>query len=145
MAKIIISYRRIDAAGMVGRIFDRLVTRYGKTSVFMDIDNIPYGIDFRKHIQETLQECDMVLAVVGPRWLGADTQGSFRINNAADPVRVEIETALRRGIPLIPVWCNDAGCISVARKPKRIRVSQRCTGRCRKRLSHPHGSANPLH
>ncbi len=108
MAKIIISYRRIDAAGMVGRIFDRLVARYGKTSVFMDIDNIPYGIDFRKHIQETLQECDMVLAVVGPRWLGADTQGSFRINNAADPVRVEIETALRRGIPLIPVLVEGA-------------------------------------
>jgi hypothetical protein len=105
---------------MVGRIFDRLVTRYGKTSVFMDIDNIPYGIDFRKHIQETLQECDMVLAVVGPRWLGADTQGSFRINNAADPVRVEIETALRRGIPLIPVLVEGATMPDASQLPESL-------------------------
>jgi hypothetical protein len=62
----------------------------------------------------------MVLAVVGPRWLGADTQGSFRINNAADPVRVEIETALRRGIPLIPVLVEGATMPDASQLPESL-------------------------
>ena len=70
MSKIIISYRRSDSAPVAGRIFDRLVQHYGKDSVFMDIDNIPFGTDFRKHIQNVISNSDVVIAVVGPKWLG---------------------------------------------------------------------------
>jgi MFS family permease len=106
---------------MAGRIFDRLITHYGEASVFMDIDNIPYGIDFRKHIHTTLQECDIVLAVVGPRWLGTDTRGSTRINNVSDPVRVEIEAALAGDIPLIPVLVEDAAMPDASELPESLR------------------------
>ncbi|MEA2989235.1 MAG: hypothetical protein QOG83_1946, partial [Alphaproteobacteria bacterium] len=56
MPKITVSYRREDSEAITGRIFDRLVTHYGKSSVFRDIDNIPPGADFRKHIADALNE-----------------------------------------------------------------------------------------
>jgi len=100
MPKIAISYRRADSEAMTGRIFDRLIARYGKDAIFRDIDDIPVGIDFRQHINETLLKTDVLLAIIGPEWLG---QRGKRIQEEADPVRVEVETAMRRKVPTIPV------------------------------------------
>ena len=71
MATIAISYRRADSDAITGRIFDRLVAHFGKSSVFRDIDNIPLGVDFRDHINKTLGESAIVLVVIGPKWLGS--------------------------------------------------------------------------
>src|ERR1700726_4528274 len=104
MPKIAISYRRADSEAMTGRIFDRLIAHYGKEAIFRDIDDIPPGIDFRVHINQTLLKTNILLAIVGPQWLGAASDGSAdRIQEESDPVRVEVETALRRRVPLIPV------------------------------------------
>ena len=108
MPKIAISYRRSDTAAMSGRVFDRLAAHYGRHSVFMDVDNIPIGADFRAHIGETLRRTDVVLAVIGAEWLGAQEGGKSRIHEEDDPVRVEIETALARGAPVIPVLVDGA-------------------------------------
>ena len=62
MPKLIISYRRADTAGIVGRIFDRLSDRYGEHSVFLDVDKIPVGVDFRDHIRENLKTADCLIA-----------------------------------------------------------------------------------
>lgn len=107
MPAILISYRRSDAAAIVGRIYDRLVARYGPESVFLDIDDIPYGSDFRTHIQTTLQKCDVVLAVVGRNWRAVG-DGHARIMDAGDPVRVEVELALAAGLPLVPALVDGA-------------------------------------
>jgi hypothetical protein len=107
MPKITVSYRRDDSEAITGRIFDRLIAHYGKTSVFRDIDNIPPGVDFRKHIDEALQETDVLMVVIGRRWVGSAKQGSARIHDEADPVRIEVETALQRGIAVIPVLVGD--------------------------------------
>lgn len=71
--------------------------------MFMDIDNIPFGIDFRDHIQGALTHTDILIVVVGPKWLGPGKRGRNRIEEETDPVRIEVETALRRAIPVIPV------------------------------------------
>jgi hypothetical protein len=107
MAKIVISYRRTDS-DVTGRIFDRLVQRYGKDSVFRDIDNIPFGIDFRKVINDALHGTDVLIAIVGPNWRGTRKQGSARINDDNDLVRIEVETALQREIPVIPALVGGA-------------------------------------
>jgi len=70
MPTIVISYRRADAAGTAGRMFDRLRAHFGDGSVFMDIDSIPAGTNFRQHIRGILTSSDIVLAVIGPRWMG---------------------------------------------------------------------------
>ncbi len=107
MPKITISYRRADSEAMTGRVCDRLVTHYGKQAIFRDIDDIPAGIDFRHHINEILLKTNVLLAIVGPQWLGPVPGGLDRINEESDPVRVEVETALRRRVPIIPVLIGD--------------------------------------
>ena len=121
MSKIIVSYRRSDSAAITGRIFDRLIDRYGEELVFMDIDRIPFGTDFRHHIQDALRDADVLLAVVGPAWLGKTPDGRSRIQDEADPVRVEIETALRQGLTVIPVLVDNAPMPGAADLPESIR------------------------
>jgi hypothetical protein len=108
MPKILISYRRSDSSAITGRIFDRLSHHYGEDSVFMDVDSIPIGIDFRNHIQETLLRTDVIVAVIGANWLGREEAGAVRMDQKTDPVRVEIETALERRTPIIPVLVDGA-------------------------------------
>ena len=103
MAKITISYRREDTMDITGRIFDRLVSRYGRDCVFRDIDSIPPGFDFREHIGASLADSDILMVVVGPNWIGRSANGQLRINSPTDYVRFEVETALRRKIPVIPL------------------------------------------
>jgi hypothetical protein len=109
MPKIALSYRRSDSAGIAGRIFDRLTAHFGADSVFMDIDNIPYGIDFREHIRHVLAEVDTVIVVIGRNWRGLRDDGSFRIADESDPVRIEVEASLKRGILVVPVLVEGAG------------------------------------
>ena len=91
-----------DSAGVTGRIYDRLRAHFGDGAVFMDIDSIPFGEDFRERIDLAVSQADLVLAVIGPRWSGK-TETSRRIDDSRDFVRIEIESALKRGIPVIPV------------------------------------------
>ena len=118
--KIVVSYRRTDSA-MAGRIFDRLVQHFGKTSLFIDIDNVPFGVDFRKHIDDALQASDLLIAIIGQKWLGPQARGKLRIMNEADPVRVELETALRRDIIILPVLLDGTSMPETADLPETIR------------------------
>src|SRR4051794_27771290 len=108
MSKIVISYRRSSYDAIVGRIRDKLVGHYGDDAVYMDVDNIPYGIDFRQHINKALSEGDVVVAIIGPKWLGPIRGRKARIFDDADPVRVEIEIALSRGIAVVPILVDGA-------------------------------------
>jgi ABC-type iron transport system FetAB ATPase subunit len=95
MPSIFISYRRSDSQDVAGRIYDRLAQHFGKEAIFKDVDDIPGGEDFRIFLQTTLQQCKVVLAIIGPDWVNAlDEQGRRRLDNPADWVRVEIEEAL---------------------------------------------------
>jgi uncharacterized membrane protein HdeD (DUF308 family) len=108
MATIILSYRREDTELMVGRICDRLRDHYGRDSVMMDIDSIPYGLDFRKHIREAQSRCDLMVAIMGPRWAALNEQGQSRLADDTDWIRIEIEAALAKDVPVIPVLVNGA-------------------------------------
>lgn len=121
MPRIIISYRRVDAAAIAGRIFDRLVRHFGKNAVFMDVDSIPFGIDFRHYINDALAEIDAILVVIGPRWIGANEDGATRIVDINDPVRIEVETALRRGISVVPVLVDGAAMPAPAQLPETLK------------------------
>ncbi len=148
MPKILISYRRSDTAGVAGRIFDRLVARFGHESIFMDVDHIPFGIDFRDHIRETLLAGDMLLAIVGHRWLGPREGARARMHDDNDPVRVEIETALQNGVTLIPVLVDGAPMPAPDELPsalEKFSYPERRAGRHRPRFPSAHGSADPDH
>lgn len=104
-----ISYRRYDSADVVGRIYDRLVAEYGAKSIFKDVDAIPLGVDFRKAINEAINHCAVLLVVIGRDWLGVtDDQGTNRLDDPRDFVRLEVEAALRNDIPIIPLLVRNA-------------------------------------
>ncbi len=101
---VFICYRRNDSADVTGRLYDRLLKEFGRKYVYKDVDTIPIGVDFREHINALITRCDVLLAIIGRHWLesaGADNRR--RLDDAQDPVRIEIATALRRGIPVVPV------------------------------------------
>lgn len=109
MSKIFISYRREDSSDTTGRIYDRLVQQFGRTAVFKDVDSIPLGINFRTHLDEQVAKCDVFLAVIGPDWMGIKAgEGKSRLDDPRDFVRIEIESALKRQIPVIPVLVRGA-------------------------------------
>ena len=106
---IFISYRRDDTEGESGRLYDDLVEAYGDSSVFMDVAGIQPGIDFRQAIDDNVASCGVLLAIIGPTWAtitGHD--GTRRLDNPSDYVRLEIALALKRGIPVIPVLVHEA-------------------------------------
>ena len=106
--EIFLSYRRDDAGGYTGRIFDHLSERYGLGHVFMDTEAIAPGDDFREHIDRRIKECDAVLVVIGPAWTGTGPVGERRIDSAGDYVRHEIEIAMQAGVTIVPVVENVA-------------------------------------
>jgi len=107
--KLFICYRRSDSADITGRFYDRLVARFGRESVFKDVDSIPLGADFRTHIDATIQQCSAVIVVIGRDWLAAKSaSGGRRLDEELDHVRIEIQSALKRDIPIIPVLVHDA-------------------------------------
>jgi hypothetical protein len=108
-AHIFVSYRRSDSADVSGRIYDRLIAKFGKETVFKDVDSIPLGLDFKEYLDKQVGECNVLLAIIGDRWLEAsDVSGERRLDDPADFVRIEIESALERGIPVIPLLVRDA-------------------------------------
>jgi hypothetical protein len=93
----------------VGRIFDKLVQEFGWNSIFKDVDSIPLGIDFKGYLDRKVSECKVLLAVIGDRWLdAADASGKKRLEDPNDLVRIEIESALEQGIPVIPLLVRGA-------------------------------------
>lgn len=121
MAKIFISYRRADSAAFAGRIYDRLAHRYGRKNLFKDVDDIPPGTNFKEYIQQSLRQCAVKLLIIGRGWLATQSpNGSRRLNDPADPVRIEIETAFALGLIVIPVLVDGADIPDAADLPESL-------------------------
>jgi hypothetical protein len=107
--KIFISYRRDDSNDITGRIYDWLVQHFGEGQVFKDVDSIPLGVDFKQYLDQAVAKCSVFIAVIGPNWLFTNENSEkSRLHNPADFVRIEVESALQRDIPLIPIFVREA-------------------------------------
>ena len=102
--KIFINYRREDSIAITGRLRDRLAETFGPDNLFMDVDNIPVGINFEEYLKSQVAACDVVLSVIGPNWLNAkDETDQRRLDKPDDFVAIELTAALARDILVIPV------------------------------------------
>lgn len=118
MAGIFLSYRRSDAEGQAGRLYDDLAGHFGRDAVFMDVAGIEAGRDFRKAIDQHVTSCSVLLALIGKEWAAAaDSDGRRRLDDPNDFVRLEIAAALRRDIPVIPVLVRGAAMPQAAELP----------------------------
>lgn len=121
MAKVFVSYRRDDSIGLAGRIYDRLATHFGRDAVFMDVDAIPFGVDFRQYLNDAVSRCNVLLAVIGEDWLTISRAGKRRLDDPKDFVRIEVEAALQRGIPVVPVLIEPASMPQEDELPETLR------------------------
>jgi WD40 repeat protein len=109
LGRVFISYRRQDASGLAGRLYDRLAALLGDDQVFMDVDAIALGVDFAEVITQAVSSCEVLLAVIGPQWTTVtDQDGQRRLEDPDDIVRLEIAAALERDIRVIPVLVDGA-------------------------------------
>src|SRR5437763_1874471 len=126
MPKIFISYRREDSLDITSHIYTCLEPRFGRDNVFLDIDTIPFGVDFRQHLDQAVGRCDVLLAVIGEQWLDArhregPKQGQRRLDDPADFVRIEVLSALARDIPVVPVLVGKAAMPGEQELPEGLR------------------------
>jgi TIR domain len=106
---IFINYRHADALPHARLLQVNLRERFPDAPVFMDLDSIEAGLDFAKVISDAINECRVMVVLIGPRWATlTDDQGRRRLEQPDDFVRFEIRMALRRGIRVIPVLVEGA-------------------------------------
>jgi hypothetical protein len=118
-----LSYRRSDSATLTGLISEGILQRFGRGSVYMDVDSIPLGVNFRAHIVAALADCRACLAIIGPGWLHAtDATGKRRLDDVDDPIRVELETALRIDRLVVPILVEGAVIPSRSELPEAMRA-----------------------
>jgi hypothetical protein len=122
MPGIFINYRRDDAPGVAGRLYDHLARSFSRGRLFIDVDAIKPGLDFVKQLDAQVSQCDVLLAVIGPHWINAaDDKGRRRLDGDHDYVRIEIASALKRDIPVIPVLVDGASVPTEAELPEDLK------------------------
>jgi hypothetical protein len=132
--KIFVSYRRDDVPGDARGIRDALATRFGKTSIFMDVDNLFAGQRFGEELAKALASCDVFLAIIGPRWM--DLLAAKTASGERDYVREEIAAALKREIVVIPVRVGREGSMPALPRPDELPEDIRDQSTIKSRTSH---------
>lgn len=107
--KIFLSYRREDASANARSIYQRLAATFGREKLFIDVDTIDKGRDFRQVLDRDLNQCSVLIAVIGPKWATVtDDKGKRRIDSSGDFVRLEIARALAKDVVVIPTLVDGA-------------------------------------
>ncbi|MDO9308889.1 MAG: PASTA domain-containing protein, partial [Deltaproteobacteria bacterium] len=115
-----------ESAGHAGRIYDRLRERFGRERVFMDVSAIEPGVDFVEAIDRAVGSCTVLLVIIGRKWFDcSDAAGRRRLEDTADFIRLEVGTALKRNIRVIPVLVQDAGMPKEADLPDDLKLLAR--------------------
>jgi hypothetical protein len=112
--RVFISYRRSDSRHVAGRLRDALAAAFGDDDVFLDVDSVGFGDDFREVVRGTLAQVDAVLVVIGPSW---DPE---RLQAPNDFVRMELIEALDLGKRVVPVLLDDTLMPSTAALPHEL-------------------------
>jgi tetratricopeptide (TPR) repeat protein len=106
---IFLSYRREDATPYARLLKSELTGRFPDAPVFMDLDSIEPGLDFVEVIERAVGSCAVLVVLIGRQWgTLADEGGQRRLDDPEDFVRSEIQTALERGVRVIPVLVDGA-------------------------------------
>ncbi len=106
---IFLSYRRADAAPYARLLQNLFSERIPDARVFMDLDSIEVGLDFAEVIRGAVDSCAVAVVLIGRQWATlADEEGRRRLDDPDDYVRFEVQTALERGVRVIPVLVDGA-------------------------------------
>jgi hypothetical protein len=139
VTRIFISYRREDSQWPADRLHQALkpVVADPRRDIFIDVDNIPLGVDFEDHLGAQVGQCDILLAMIGRGWSEARNPqtGQRRLDDPKDFVRIEIATALRRGIRVVPILVDGASIPREDELPEDLRPLAKRNGMDLQRMS----------
>ncbi|WP_422772307.1 toll/interleukin-1 receptor domain-containing protein [Plantactinospora sp. WMMC1484] len=107
MIDIVVNYRTADEP-LAALLIDQALTKRIGERVFRDYRTIGPGQRYPGTIWTAIQECRILVAVIGNRWLDVDPHGERRIDDPSDYVRREIAEALRRRVRVVPILVGDA-------------------------------------
>ncbi len=126
MPQIFISYRRADSQARTEQIYLRLIQEFGEENVFLDVEpgNIPEGEDFRRVLRDAVQRCDILLVIIGDRWVDirdSKNPDKRRLDNQNDFVRIEVEAGLNSNlIRTIPVLIDQTSPVEAELLPETL-------------------------
>lgn len=137
-SKVFICYRRDDTPWITDSIASSLKAHLGKRRIFIDVDSIYGGERFPEVLEAKLAESRVLLVIIGEHWL-TDSAGRRRLDEDGDYVRLEIESALRQGTPIIPIVAPGVVMPARDRLPASIRdLADRQTVSVRRNPDFPH-------
>lgn len=120
--KVFISYRWSDSKDRAHLLYGELVRAFGKENVHLDQEGAKLGGDFQLRLDGGLQASSAMLALIGPAWNPKNPEtGRRRLDDEDDPIRHEIDAALRANMYLIPVMSPDVAVPALADLPPCLR------------------------
>jgi pterin-4a-carbinolamine dehydratase len=108
MPTAFISYRRQDGSAAARWIARSISDTFGPDSVFIDTEAIRVGYNWPSRINDALEEADVLIVVIGRSWLTISDKHGRRLTRKNDWVRNEIEHAISRDIPILPLLISGA-------------------------------------
>ena len=109
MKKIFVSYRREPDQYVAGNLCRELRRQFGDSQVLRDKESIEGGVSWKKYVLNQIDRNAILLVLIGRGWsdiVGAD--GSRRLDDPEDPIRLEIADALRDEAAVIPLLLENA-------------------------------------
>ena len=106
-SNIFINYRREDSSGYSLAIYNELIKWYDRDMIFKDFNTIEPGEDFSESIENALNSCTILLVLVANNWMDILKKRQEK-RGEPDFVRMEIATALLKGVYTIPIVLNRA-------------------------------------
>ncbi len=110
---IFMCYRREDTGEIAGRIHEQLVKTFGESSILRDVDRISDRTVSRLVLaNDVVSHSDVMVIVIGRNWAGVGETPAGKpkgITNPKDPIRIQIEAALKQpGMLILPVLVDGA-------------------------------------
>jgi hypothetical protein len=118
--RVFISIDDRGAAAYAQLLYERLNRRFTE-SIFLDVRQIQPGDDFVEIITSKVSSCDVLVALIDREWISVKSDDGRRLDDPNDFVRLEIATALERGIRVIPALLNGAPMPTSDQLPESLR------------------------
>lgn len=120
VAVVFVNYRVQEQPGYATLLHRELAERFGEDRLFLASRSIRPGDDFVEQVFRILRRCEVLLSVIGPRWL------DFLGQSDTDWVRRELSEAFVYGVRVIPILIEDAELPDATRLPDDISAISRC-------------------
>lgn len=127
MANIFVSYRRVDSQDMTAWIVDYLKSMFGDSNIFRDIYDIAPGKDFTELLRESLDQCDIVIVVLGQKWVQEiNRRNEQHLHGDIDWVHEEVNLALTKHKHIIIALIDGASIPQKAVLPEDLASLSNC-------------------